>query len=225
MAEEYLGINTSTLNAIASSIKTKGGTNANLSFPEGMVQALQNIETEATVTPKISSFNTVLDSNNPSIFIEQGYHSGLDTVSIELVTGSAAPTNSSEAYYPPAGKLYSSFSVGGIGNGYRVAIGFISGSNSNVLDISDASIQFTPVGTMGCIIPSSALSSYNILNWIKIPNQTPNYPAMQAYSSTSVRSIITASSLPVSYSYGKATLTANNTSYKFNGTFFYVVWG
>ena len=125
MAEELLGINKSSLDAIGQAIRNKGGTNALLSFPSGMVSALQAITTVATVTPKITPQQKILTPNDTQFSIDAGFHDGTGTVAIQLDTtnNSANPTSTQQTYYPDTGKFFGSFTVGGTGNGVVVAIG------------------------------------------------------------------------------------------------------
>ncbi|MBQ4207655.1 MAG: hypothetical protein II621_05055, partial [Clostridia bacterium] len=137
MADELLSVESSGLDAIANAIRTKGGTNAPLTFPAGFVSALQAITTEATVTPKITPQQKVLTPSDTSFSIDAGFHDGTGTVSIQTETGSANPTSTQQTYYPSAGKFFSSFFVGGIGSGLQVYQSTKQGSGGSSITLDN----------------------------------------------------------------------------------------
>ncbi len=227
MADELLSIEESTLNAIAQAIKNKGGTNAPLSFPGGMVSALQAIETEATVTPKITPQQKTLTPTDTSFSIDAGFHDGTGTVSIQTETGSANPTSTQQTYYPSAGKFFSSFAVGGIGNGVQAVTGtktFASAADS----FSISGLGFTPQGVLLFSVPDPTLREYvyQYTSVISVPSLTPSGAAtgINNISGTSYASGVIGSFAYSPSDGGKVTIE-HASSYRFLHTYFYIVFG
>lgn len=223
MAEELLGINKSSLDAIGQAIRNKGGTNALLSFPSGMVSALQAIETEATVTPKITAQQKVLTPNDTQFSIDAGFHDGTGTVSIQLDTtnNSANPTSTQQTYYPDTGKFFGSFAVGGIGTGVVMATGEITVSSSNSVTING--LSFTPYGLIAAIKTSNGADyTYTGFVWDKdlANNTTAPLPYTRKGKAGGVKV-----ATQISRSYGSISVGGSYNSSYFNGTYSYVVWG
>lgn len=219
MADEILSIEESTLNAIAQAIKNKGGTSAKLSFPDGMVAALQNIETEATVTPKITPQQVTLTPSNTSFAIDAGFHDGTGTVKIETETGSANPTSTEQTYYPSAGKFFSAFWVDGIGNATQIITGTVTLNNERNLVISG--LSFTPIGIIVLHRPDPNVKRYDnqVLNAISVPNLNPNATGTNQDSGS-----YGYASLSFSFSSGSATVSSTSNG-RFYDTYFYIVFG
>lgn len=225
MADQLLSIEDSTLTAIANAIRSKGGTSAKLSFPDGMVAALQNIETEATVTPKITPQQVTLTPSNTSFPIEAGFHDGTGTVKIETETGSANPTSEEQMIYPSAGKFFSSFYVGGIGSGYKVQTGTKQGAGGSALTIDD--FDFTPSGIICGVCDKSSNTSSQVSDFAYLSNVSHRYTGYYYYTSSKIMWHRTRASAPdsdVTFSYGEVKIKLPS-SYKFANTFYYVVWG
>lgn len=225
MADEILSIEESTLNSIAQAIKNKGGTNTPLSFPDGMVSALQAIETEATVTPKITPQQVTLTPSSTSFAISPGFHDGTGTVKIETEAGSANPTSSERTYYPSAGKFFSSFLVGGIGSGYKVETGTKQGDGSKSLTIDG--FDFTPIGIIGGVCAKSSNTSGQVADFAYLNNVSHSREGFYYYSSSKIMYHRTKSAADsdFKFSYGKVEINLQSTSYKFANTLWYVIWG
>lgn len=227
MTDELLSVESSGLVAIANAIRTKGNTNAPLTFPAGFVSALQAITTEATVTPKITPQQKVLTPSDTSFSIDAGFHDGTGTVSIQTETGSANPTSTQQTYYPSAGKFFSSFAVGGIGSGVQAVTGtktFASASDNFVV----SGLGFTPQGILLFSVPDPTLKEYvnQYTSAISVPNLTPSYAAT-AIDNISGSSYGLASIGLFSYSSSNGgTVTIEHAGYnRFLHTYFYIVFG
>jgi hypothetical protein len=223
MADQLLSIDDSTLTAIADAIRSKGGTTAQLSFPDGMVSALQAIETEATVTPKITPQQVTLTPSNTSFPIEAGFHDGTGTVKIETETGSANPTSTEQTYYPSAGKFFSSFWVDGIGSGTQLVTGaktFTGTSDNFVVD----GLSFTPIGVLLFSVPDPKLREYvdEYTSAIDVPNFSPNANATGCNNASG--SSYGIYSVNVSYSQGSVNISRVGAQ-RFMHTYFYIVFG
>lgn len=219
MADEILSIEESTLSAIAQAIKNKGGLpqSNKLSFPNGMVSALQAIETEATVTPKITPQQKVLTPSDTSFSIDAGFHDGTGTVKIETETGSANPTSTEATYYPSAGKFFSSFFVGGTGSGFMTASGDITVNGVAFVTISN--LGFTPYG---CALVLKTGTNAVITNiaalWIKDYDVRKSMIEL-SYSTASCYNVTTTAS------YGQIEIGYTKYKSNFKGTYRYIVWG
>ena len=222
MADELLSVESSGLVAIANAIRTKGGTNAPLTFPNGFVSALQAIETEATVTPKITPQQKVLTPTDTSFSIDAGFHDGTGTVSIQTETGSANPTSSQQVIYPPSGKFFSSFVVGGLGAGTQVVTGTTTLNASTMLTVSG--LSFTPVGMVVLLSPDPNAKLYidQYAAGIKAQNFTP-YSSAIGWSNVSSNSV---SNYTIVFSFSAGNAQAEHYgSQRFTGTYHYIVWG
>lgn len=222
MADQLLSIDDSTLTAIANAIRSKGGTNAPLSFPDGMIAALQNIVTEATVTPKIAPETKTLTPSDTSFAITPGFHAGAGTVKIETEPGSANPTYTEETYYPSAGKFFSSFAVGGIGNAKQMVSGSVTASGGTSFSITG--LNFTPEGALLVLDNSTG----------RPPNKTclsVLYIAGQSFYNQSMRfgytsGVLTAGSYgSCSPSSGSITFNGRSDILYYDGNYRYVLWG
>lgn len=227
MADEILSIDTDTLDGIANAIRNKGGLpqSNKLSFPDGMVNALQNIETVATVTPKVSPASTKeLTPSDTSFAIEQGYHTKSTIVSISATTGSATPSSTEVTYYPQSPyNFFSSFWVDGIGNATQVVTGTVT--LNNVKDLVVSGLSFTPIGIIAINIPNSNLKRYanQIISAISVPNLNPTASAT-AISSVSGTSYATSTAY-FEFSSGSAKITGSGANAYFLDDYFYIVFG
>jgi hypothetical protein len=223
MADEILSIDTDTLDGIANAIRNKGGLpqSNKLSFPDGMVNALRNIETVATVTPKISPPSTVeLTPSNTSYPIESGYHTNNTRVFINATTGSATPSSTEQTYYPPSPySFFSSFWVDGIGEATQIVTGTVILNNARDLIVSG--LSFTPIGIIVLHRPDPNVKRYDnqVLNAISVPNLNPNTTGTGQNSGSYVVTTI-------SFSFSGGSATVSSTSYaRFYDTYFYIVFG
>ena len=228
MAEELLGINKSSLDAIGQAIRNKGGTNSMLSFPSGMVSALQAITTEATVTPKITPQQKVLTQNDTQFSIDAGFHDGTGTVSIQLDTtnNSANPTSTQQTYYPDTGKFFGSFTVGGTGNGVIVVMGETTVSSSNNITISGLSYNgasFTPHGLIAAIKTGNG-ASYTYTGFVYDKDFTNDNVVPLPYTRNGKAGGVKTATQITRQSGSVSVGGSYNSSY-FNGTYSYVVWG
>lgn len=225
MADQLLSIENSTLTAIANAIRNKGGTSAKLSFPDGMVSALRNIETVATVTPKISPPSTKeLTPSETSFALDAGYHTNSTIVSINATTGSATPSSTEVTYYPQSPyNFFSSFWVDGIGNATQVVTGTVT--LNNVKDLVVSGLPFTPIGIIAINIPNPNLRRYanQIISAISVPNLNPTYSAT-AISSTSGSSYGNSNAY-FDFSSGSAKITGSGDRGYFLDDYFYIVFG
>lgn len=221
MADTLLSIEDSTLQGIADAIRNKSGGTAPLIFPDGFVSALQTIETEATVTPKIVSQQVTLTPSNPSFAIAAGFHDGTGTVKIETETGSATPTSTEQTYYPSAGKFFSSFYVGGAGGGYKVVTGSFTASSAASFSISN--LGMTPVGALVVLAPT-------------VGNPTPETCVFCFNDSQGGSRFLSARWRPktkitldnyttISLSTNEVTVDPDERYVYLNGTYQYMIWG
>lgn len=224
MADQLLSIEDSTLTAIANAIRSKGGTSAALAFPNGFVSALQAIETEATITPKITPQQVTLTPSNTSFAISPGFHDGTGTVKIETETGSANPTSTEQTYYPSAGKFFSSFLVGGIGSGKQVITGTVTIPNDST-SLTISNLTFTPVGVAGMTLRSTTVKEYKdlIVAFFKDNTFTSYYNGI-GQSSGASGAPLGDINCQISFSNGQAVASISG-SRRFNGDYLYVVWG
>lgn len=222
MADELLSINTETLDAIAGAIKSKGGLpqSNKLSFPDGMVAALQNIETVATVIPKISPTVKEITPAEPTFPILPGYHTGNSQVIISTTTGSATPSSTEVTYYPQSPyNFFSSFWVDGIGEATQIVTGTVTLNNAKDLVVSG--LSFTSTGIIVLHQPDPNVKRYDnqVLNAISVPNLNPNVTCTGQNSGSYVVT-------PISFSFSNGSATVSSTSYaRFYDTYFYIVFG
>lgn len=225
MADQLLSLEDSTLTAIANAIRNKGGTSAALSFPNGFVSALQNIETVATVTPKIAPPSTKeLTPNDTSFALEPGYHTNSTIVSINATTGSATPSSTEVTYYPQSPyNFFSSFWVDGIGEATQVVTGTVTINNVKNLIVSG--LSFTPIGIIAINIPNPNLRRYvnQVISAISVPNLNPTYSCTIVSSDSG--SSYTNATANFEFLAGYAKITgATNRAY-FLDDYFYIVFG
>lgn len=227
MADDILSIDTDTLDGIANAIRNKGGLpqSNKLSFPDGMVAALQNIETVATVTPKVSPPSTVeLTPSNTSYPIESGYHTKSTIVSISTTTGSATPSSTEVTYYPQSPyNFFSSFWVDGIGEATQVVTGTVTINNAKDLVVSG--LPFTPIGIIAINIPNPNLRRFanQIISAISVPNLNPFYNCTIVSSDSGSSYKNSAANFEFSAGYAKITGATNQTW--FLDDYFYIVFG
>lgn len=223
MADQLLSIDDSTLTAIANAIRSKGGlpSSNKLSFPDGMIAALQDIVTEATITPKITPQAKTLTPSDTSFAIAPGFHDGTGTVKIETEPGSANPTYTEETYYPSAGKFFSSFVVGGIGSAKKMASGSVTASGGTSLTIPG--FDFTPEGALLILNNSTGRPpNKTCLSVVYVAGEDIKNPSMRfGYTS----GVLTSGYGTCSPSYGTVTFNGRNDISYFNGTYQYVLWG
>lgn len=226
MADQLLSIENSTLTAIANAIRNKGGTSAKLSFPDGMVAALRNIETVATVTPKVSPPSTKeLTPSDTSFAIEQGYHTNDTTVIISATTGSATPSSTEVTYYPQSPySFFSMFWVDGIGNAKQVVTGTITIPNDST-SLTIPNLTFTPVGVAGMTLRSTTVKEYKnlVVAFFKDNDVTSYYNGLNQSSGSSGAPLGDAN-CQISFSNGQAVASTSGNN-RFNGDYLYVVWG
>lgn len=229
MADELLSVESSGLVAIANAIRTKGSTNAPLTFPAGFVSALQAITTEATVTPKITPQQKVLTPSDTSFALQAGFHDGSGTVSIQTETGSANPTSSQQTYYPSTGKFFSSFYVGGLGAGYQVKIGTKAGDGGYTFTVNQLPFKTAAGIVIGIYNTGASKSTVTHVQIMDIPytSMCGSYATASSYlligfdnnSNNRQRAVSNADySITVN-------LSAYSTKENFSGNYFYIVWG
>lgn len=214
-----LSVDGANLTEIANAIREKGGTNQPLEFPDGFAAALEDIETEVTIQPKIEPRQVVLTPDVTAFPINAGFHDGTGTVSIDTVEGSASPTNQQVTYQPPAGKFFSRFWVDGIGNATQIITGSVVLNNER--DLTVGGLSFTPIGILVIHIPDPNVKRYDnqVLNAISVPGLNPSTTGTSQNSGAYVNT-------PLSFSFSSGTATVSSTSYaRFIGTYFYIVFG
>ena len=217
MADELLSIDTDNLDALANAIKDKAGVSRStkLAFPSEFVSTLQTIETEATVTPKITPQQKVLTPSDTSFSIDAGFHDGTGTVSIQTETGSANPTSSQQTYYPSTGKFFSSFYVGGTGEGFQIQTGEVTSNGSKDFTIND--LPFTPAGFFAVLKTPTGAANSGVIHKYGV---TPNFNVPEIYNS---KSSDASTGMLQEQTYGSVT---TKTGYeRFRGTYYYIAWG
>lgn len=229
MADELLSIEGSSLQNIANAIRTKGGTHADLEFPSGFVTALQAIETEATVTPKITPQQVTLTPSNTSFAIDAGFHDGTGTVSIQTEAGSANPTSTQQTYTPSAGKFFSSFTVGGIGSGKQVFVTTKQGGGGSSITLDNLPI-LQPTGVViGLYNTGGSSNTVTHFQLLDIPYDvlTGVYASASSYVTIgfdntyqNVKNAVTVSDYTI-----KVDLSRYSSSAKFSGLYQCIVFG
>ena len=223
MADKLLSILESTLTGIANAIRSKGGTSAKLSFPTGMVNAINAIETEANITPKITAQTRYLTTSQKSVNIEPGFHDGSGSVKIRLQSKSATPSASQQNITPDSGYFLSSVSVGGIGSGTRVYVGTKTvSSRSDTVTVSG--LPFTPTGVIFVLIDGNgstkAVTCASTLT--KYPYKDSGHDTGSALSTVLDGKLMTgnisASISGSSFKAGKQGIS------KYYGKYLYVIW-
>ncbi len=221
MADKLLSILKSTLDDIANAIRSKGGTSAKLSFPTGMVNAINAIETEANITPKITAQTRYLTTSQKSVNIEPGFHDGSGSVKIRLQSKSATPSASQQNITPDSGYFLSSVSVGGIGSGTRVYVGTktVSSESSSVTvtcpSFTPTRVIFILVNGKGRTKTTACAASLTKFPYTVKDNR---YPGTYLYSGK----YLSSSTLAYAEISGQS-ITVKNFD-KFYGDYIYVAW-
>lgn len=233
MADEILSIDTETLDGIANAIRDKGGLpqSNKLSFPDGMVSALQAIETEATVTPKITPQQVTLTKDSTSFPIAAGFHNGNGTVGITLQSKTVTPNSSQQTVEPDTGKLLSQVIVNAASSGYKMAIGSITLSDQTQFSITG--LNFTP--SIACLVLSSWLTDSKTPYWIISHYNSSGEPISDTTranykqgSSSNSNNIVSPSVQSIQYSSNSVTFYkagGQYSSYRYHGTYLYAIWG
>lgn len=231
MADELLNIEDSSLQNIANAIRTKGGTNQPLEFPAGFVSALQAIETDATVTPKIQPQQVTLTKDSTNFPIAAGFHDGTGTVGISLQSKTVTPNDNQQDVVPDAGKLLSEVIVNAVSAGYKMATGTIT--VSEVESFSITGLNFTP--SIVCLVlqtvgsgsrsPYWAISHYD--DSANPPSEAGRLP-YKASSYSNNGSLVSPSVQSAAYSNNSVTFykaAGQYSTYRYNGTYVYAIWG
>ena len=218
-----LSVDGANLTEIANAIREKGGTNQPLEFPDGFAAALEDIETEITIQPKIEPRQVVLTTDVTAFPINAGFHDGTGTVSIDTVEGSASPTNQQVIYQPPTGKFFSRFWVDGIGDVTQIATGTITANGASELKIRD--IGFQPVGLVLYLVVDPNVKQYidQVGGLYDMPSVNPHSFGFSFTSGSSAPNVISGA---VTFDYGSTeTKVTIGASIRFTGTYFYMVFG
>ena len=239
MADQLLSIDSSNLGRVANEIRTKAGLSSSqkLVFPDtdeqgelGMISALQGITTEATVTPKISPQQVTLTKDSTSFAISPGFHDGNGTVGITLHSKTVTPNSSQQTVEPDTGKLLSQVIVNAMGNGYQVAQGTVTYSNQESVTLSGYGFTAAGFVFMHTNIPeiasSGAGSRISLLYTSNRPDDTTyswNPYVVEGSSIMGVYSTMYGGS--ATNAYNSLTLYKYNDTGRFNGTYFYFIWG
>ena len=239
MADQLLSIDSSNLESVANEIRTKAGLSSSqkLVFPDtdeqgklGMVTALQGITTEATVTPKISPQQVTLTKDSTSFSISPGFHDGNGTVGITLQSKTVTPNSSQQTVEPDTGKLLSQVIVNAMGSGYQVAQGTVTYSNQESVTLSGYGFTAAGFVFMHTNIPeiasSGAGSRISLLYTSNRPDDTTYSWQPYVVEGSTVMGVYTVMyNKDVTNSYNSLTLYKYNDNGRFNGTYFYFIWG
>ena len=246
MADQLLSIDSSNLESVADKIRTKVGLSSSqkLVFPDtdeqgklGMISALQSITTEATVTPKISPQQVTLTKDSTSFAISSGFHDGNGTVGITLQSKTVTPNSSQQTVEPDTGKLLSQVIVNAMGSGYRLAQGTVT-YNSLQESITISGYGFTAAGfvllhTNIPEIASSGAGSRLMLLYTynepgtstSVTNWSPSYVEASSIMGVYAMMYASAGRNMETNSYNSLTLRKREDNGRFNGTYFYIIWG
>lgn len=232
MADQLLSIQDSSLQGIANSIKSKCGisTSTKLEFPgdasktNSFVGALKEIETEITITPKISPQQKTLTLNDTSFAISPGFHDGTGAVKINTQSKTVTPSSSQQTVTPDANYFLSSVLVKGIGSGKQVATGTFTQSGSSTVTISGFG-SFQPSGIAGFLIDRNGISKDRTAAFQSFRTDV-SYASVTVYNRKFWEGRSVGTSGMFSFSNNSVTLSFSGTNINnFNGTYFYVVWG
>lgn len=239
MADQLLSINDANIRSVANAIKDKAGINRSvpLEFPDDFVDTLQGITTEATVTPKISPQQVTLTKDSTSFPIAAGFHDGNGTVGITLQSKTVTPNSSQQTVEPDTGKLLSQVIVNAMGSGYRLAQGTVT-YNSLQESITISGYGFTAAGfvLLHTNIPEIASSgagsrlmllyTYNdSSSYNSVADWNPDYIEASSISGVTAVMYGSAGRNMETNSYNSLTLRKREDNGRFNGTYFYVIWG
>lgn len=225
MADKLLSIQDSTLQNIANAIRSKGNTSSPLTFPQGFVSALQNITTEATVTPKIAAQQKTLTPNDTSFGVQAGFHDGNDRVSIVTQSKTVTPSTSQQVVTPDPNKFLSGVVVQPINvAGFSIQKGFWTTGQTSVFSMSG--LSFAPIGAM--LVLQKYTGNSGLDKVFCVSTQFGQY-ATQAYGINGAYTPDEPSTdfyfTPiVSLTNAGITIQATDSCY-FCGTYHYFVWG
>lgn len=240
MAEEYLGINDSTLQSVADAIKSKAGiaSSTKLAFPAGFKSALQGIDAYAPAT-KVAASTKTLTPSSTSYSIPAGVHTGNGKVRIRTrntglkVNGVATDSNtitpsSVEQVVLPTGTYFlqtiyvDAMNASGY---YQVQTGTLT-FPTPTKNISISGFSFTPVGFAIMLHEYGSSSSSNKLSTItSILNGKGSSPT---YTSGTYQPDATGAVTNVSSCMAQGSVTVNGNQIAnspFYGTYFYMIWG
>ena len=247
MADQLLSIDSSNLESVADEIRTKAGLSSSqkLVFPDtdeqgklGMVTALQGITTEATVTPKIAAQNVTLTKDSTSFSISPGFHNGNGTAGITLQSKTVTPSSSQQEVVPDTGKLLSQVIVNAMGSGYRLVQGTVT-YNSLQESITLSGYGFTAAGFVvlhtNILYPIPSSGAGNCLMVLYTYNDSSSYDSVTSWRPEYVEASSIMGVYATMYgsagrnmetnSYNSLTLRKREDNGRFNGTYFYVIWG
>lgn len=240
MAEEYLGINDSTLQSVADAIKSKAGiaSSTKLAFPDGFKSALQGIDAYAPAT-KIAASTKTLTPSSTSYSIPAGVHTGSGKVRILTrntgltVNGVATDSNtitpsSVEQVVLPTGNYFLQSVIVNAMNasGYYQVVTGTKTVGTKTRNFSITRIPFKPVGFSIMLqdYGSKSQSRIGVINSISngtggsadVGYTAGEYGAGSSGAFQFSGNVMKDNSIEFTSSY---------VSYDFYGTYFYMIWG
>lgn len=145
---EYVIANKSDMTSVANAIRTKGNTTSALSFPDGMIGAIQAIE-GGGATPTLQAKTVAPDTSAKTVTPDSGYD-GLSQVTVSAIqteTKSVTPSTSAQTVTPTSGKYLSKVTVGAISTETKSVTP--TTSSQNVTPSSGKYLSKVTVGAIG----------------------------------------------------------------------------
>lgn len=112
---EYVIASKSDMTSIADAIRTKGNTTSALSFPNGMIGAIEALD-GGSATPSLQAKTVAPSTSAKTVTPDSGYD-GLSQVTVSAIqteTKSVTPSTSAQTVTPSSGKYLSKVTVGAI---------------------------------------------------------------------------------------------------------------
>lgn len=112
---EYVIASKSDMTSIADAIRTKGNTASTLSFPSGMIGAIEALD-GGSATPSLQAKTVAPSTSAKTVTPDSGYD-GLSQVTVSAIqteTKSVTPSTSAQTVTPDSGKYLSKVTVGAI---------------------------------------------------------------------------------------------------------------
>lgn len=112
---EYVIASKSDMTSIADAIRTKGNTTSALSFPNGMIGAIEALD-GGSATPSLQAKTVAPSTSAKTVTPDSGYD-GLSQVTVSAIqteTKSVTPSTSAQTVTPTSGKYLSKVTVGAV---------------------------------------------------------------------------------------------------------------
>lgn len=113
---EYVIANKADLTSIADTIRSKNGTTAQLSFPDGMISAISTIANNESTSINLQSKSVTPTTSAQTVTADNGYD-GLKQVTVSAIqteTKTVTPTTNSQSITPTSGKYLSKVTINAI---------------------------------------------------------------------------------------------------------------